>query len=120
VRLLRPQELSADWQPEDDRRLPVWEIVHQLLRLYYYEKLGDPATADILRRLDFRADLARDLAYRLFDLSEKKNRSQEAQSYNALVLGWPEIARLARQSTALLGSTSGSAHGKDVQTKWEV
>ena len=120
VRLLRPQELSADWQPEDDRRLPVWEAVHQLLRLYYYEKLGDSATADILRRLDFRADLARDLAYRLFDLSEKKNRSQEAQSYNALVLGWPEIARLARQSTALLGSASGSAHGKDAQTKWEV
>lgn len=120
VRLLRPQELSADWQPEDDRRLPVWEVVHQLLRLYYYEKLGDPATADILRRLDFRADLARDLAYRLFDLSEKKNRSQEAQSYNALILGWPEIARLARQSTALLGSANGSAHGKDAQTKWEV
>lgn len=120
VRLLRPQELSTDWQPEDDRRLPVWEVVHQLLRLYYYEKLGDPATADILRRLDFRADLARDLAYRLFDLSEKKNRSQEAQSYNALVLGWSEIARLARQSTALLGSASGSAHGKDAQTKWEV
>lgn len=120
VRLLRPQELSADWQPEDDRRLPVWEVVHQLLRLYYYEKLGDPATADILRRLDFRADLARDLAYRLFNLSEKKNRSQEAQSYNALVLGWPEIARLARQSTALLGSANRSAHGKDAQTKWEV
>jgi putative DNA methylase len=28
---------------------------------------------------------------------EKKKRSQEAQAYNALVLGWPEVARLARE-----------------------
>ena len=93
---------------------------HQLFASLLLREMGDPATADILRRLDFRADLARDLAYRLFDLSEKKNRSQEAQSYNALILGWPEIARLARQSTALLGSANRSAHGKDAQTKWEV
>jgi putative DNA methylase len=31
---------------------------------------------------------------------EKKKRSQEALAYNALVLGWPEIARLARGAKA--------------------
>ena len=40
---------------------------------------------------------ARDLAYRLFNLCEKKKRAQEAQAYNALVLGWPEITRIARE-----------------------
>jgi putative DNA methylase len=51
-----------------------------------------------------QGELARDLAYRLFDLSERKNRSQEAQAYNALVLGWPEIARLARAKTEEQGA----------------
>jgi len=96
VRLLRPEELAKDWNPETDRRLPVWEMTHQLLRVYYYEKAGDEAAAALLRKLGAQGELARDLAYRLFDLSERKNRSQEAQAYNALVLGWPEIARLAR------------------------
>jgi len=43
------------------------------------------------------AEIARDLAYRLFNVCEKRKWSQEAQAYNALVLGWPEIARLARE-----------------------
>ncbi len=39
---------------------------------------------------------ARDLAYKLFTLSEKRKRSAEAQGYNALVLGWPELAQLVQ------------------------
>lgn len=98
VRLLRPEELPKNWDPVADRRLTIWEMTHHLLRVYYYNKAGDVATADLLRKLGSRGELARDLAYRLFDLAEKKNRSQEAQAYNALVLGWPEIARLAREA----------------------
>jgi len=94
VRLLRPEELLADWDPREDTRLTVWEMTHHLLRVYYHEKKGDEATATLLRKLGSRADVARDLAYKLFTLSEKRKRSAEAQAYNALVLGWPELARL--------------------------
>jgi putative DNA methylase len=52
-----------------------------------------------LRKLGSRAELCRDLAYRLFAIAEKKGRSADAQAYNALVLGWPELARLARESS---------------------
>jgi len=97
VRLLRPDELPHDWDPAADKRLTVWEMTHHLLRVYYHQKAGDLATADLLRKLGSRGELARDLAYRLFGLAEKRGRSQEAQAYNALVLGWPEIARLARE-----------------------
>jgi putative DNA methylase len=99
VRLLRPEELTQDWNPAADRRLTVWEMTHHLLRVYYHNKAGDRATADLLRTFGSRGELARDLAYRLFHLAEKKNRSQEAQAYNALVLGWPELARLARDTS---------------------
>ena len=32
VRLLKPAELAAGWDPDKDKRLTVWEMVHQLLR----------------------------------------------------------------------------------------
>ena len=33
VRLLKPDELPADWNPETDPRLTVWEMVHHLIRV---------------------------------------------------------------------------------------
>ncbi len=98
VRLLRPDQLQQDWDPDVHKRRTIWEMSHHLLRLYYYEKAGDEATADLLRKLGAEGEVARDLAYRLFNICEKKKLSQEAQGYNALVLGWPEIARLARET----------------------
>lgn len=97
VRLLRPDELPKDWDPASDKRLTIWEMTHHLLRIYHYEKAGDQATADLLRKIGSQGEVSRDLAYRLFSLCEKKKLSQEALGYNALVLGWPEIARLARE-----------------------
>lgn len=96
VRLLRPDELPANWDPTKDKQLTIWEITHHLLRLYFHEKAGDVPTADLLRKVGRDSDIVRDLAYRLFNVCEKKKRSQEALAYNALVLGWSEIARLAR------------------------
>ncbi len=97
VRLLAPSELPADWDPESDKRPTVWEMTHHLLRLYHFEKAGDEATAALLRKIGSQGEVARELAYRLHNTSERKKWSQEAQGYNALVLGWPEIARLARE-----------------------
>jgi putative DNA methylase len=97
VRLLRPDELSPHWNPTLDKRLTIWEMTHHLLRLYVHDKAGDIATSDLLRKLGNRGDVARDLAYRLFNVCEKKKLSQDAQAYNALVLGWSEVARLARE-----------------------
>lgn len=96
VRLIRPEELPRSWDPATDKRLTIWEMTHHVLRLYFHEKAGDVATAELLIKLDRDTAMVRDLAYRLFNVCEKKKRSQEAQAYNALVLGWPEIVRLAR------------------------
>jgi putative DNA methylase len=100
VRLISPEKLPADWNPETDRRLTVWEMTHHLLRIYYHEKQGDAATAELLRKLGTKADVARDLAYKLFTVCEKNKWSAEAQAYNALVLGWPDLVRLAHERPA--------------------
>ncbi len=96
VRLLRPDELPSDWNPATDRRFTIWEATHHLLRLYWYEKAGEKATAALLHRLGPQGELARELAYRLFNIAERKGRSQDAQAYNALVMGWPELSHLAQ------------------------
>jgi putative DNA methylase len=95
VRLLRPDELSADWNPLDDSRLTVWEAVHHLIRRL--EKGGEAAAAELAGVLGGMAETARELAYRLYTICERKKRAQEALSYNALVQSWPEIMRLARE-----------------------
>lgn len=96
VRLLSPAELPKGWSPATEDRLTVWEMTHHLIRLYHTEGAGDAPTADLLRQLGSRADAARDLAYRLFSIAERRKRSADALGYNALVLGWPELARLAQ------------------------
>ncbi|QBS38322.1 DUF1156 domain-containing protein [Thermaerobacter sp. FW80] len=96
VRLLRPEELDHGWDPERDKAPTVWGTTHQLLRVYYHENAGEEATARLVAKLGGRAEMARDLAYRLFRISERKGRTQEALAYNALVLAWSELVRLAQ------------------------
>jgi putative DNA methylase len=98
VRLLRPQELQADWDPTTDPRLTVWEIVHHLIRAL--EAGGESAAASLVAKLGAKAEIARELAYRLYVIAERKKRAAEALSYNGLVQSWPEIARLARAEAA--------------------
>jgi len=96
VRLLKPQELPADWDPARDRRLTVWEMVHHLIRAL--DKGGERGAAALAAALGTRAEPARELAYRLYVICERKKRAQEALAYNALVQSWPEIVRLAQAS----------------------
>jgi putative DNA methylase len=94
VRLLRPSELPVDWDPVHDPRLTVWEVVHHLIRRLEFG--GESETAELVSVLGGVAEVARELAYRLYTICDRKKRAQEALSYNALVQSWPEIIRLAR------------------------
>jgi putative DNA methylase len=95
VRLLRPQELRPDWDPHNYPRLTVWESVHQLIRALEH---GEESAAELIARLNSQADIARELAYRLYTICDRKNRASEARAYNGLVQSWPEIARLAQDN----------------------
>jgi len=94
VRLLRPEELATDWNPTTDPRLTAWEIVHHLIRVI--ASGGEDAAAELVATLGAKAEVARELAYRLYTLCERKKRAAEALAYNGLVQSWPEITRLAR------------------------
>ena len=96
VRLLRPSELPDEWDPEKDPRLTAWESVHHLVRVL---DQGEETAAELMAKFGYKAEAARELAYRLYRICDQKNRSQEALGYNALVQSWPEMARLTQQVT---------------------
>lgn len=106
MRLLKPAELPADWDPTTDKRLTVWEMVHQLIRVL--EAGGEAAAAVLVAKLGSQAETARELCYRLYTLCERKKRANEAMAYNGLVQSWPEITRLARE-TPHVAATPGTA-----------
>jgi putative DNA methylase len=105
VRLLKPGELPADWNPATDPRLTAWEVVHHLIRVL--ESGGEAAAAQLVSVLGAKAEVARELAYRLYTLCERKKRATEALAYNGLVQSWPEIMRLAED----VRSTAPEQHG---------
>jgi putative DNA methylase len=97
VCLLKPSELPEGWDPAKDSRLTAWEMVHQLIRSL--EAGGEGAASALVAKLGSKAEIARELAYRLYTLCERKKRAAEALSYNGLVQSWPEIMRLAREGS---------------------
>ena len=58
---------------------------------------GEGAATELETKLGNRAETARELAYRLYTVCERKKRAAEALSYNALVQSRPEISRVARE-----------------------
>jgi putative DNA methylase len=95
VRLLKRDELPTDWQPEADHRTPDWEATQHLIRTLLDQ--GELAAAELLARLATQGENARDLAYRLYTICDRKGWAAEGVAYNSLVIAWPEISRLASE-----------------------
>jgi putative DNA methylase len=100
VRLLRRDELPAAWNPNNSR-LTVWEVMQRLIDAL--DKHGDVGASHVLRRVGERGELARDLAYCLYTVCERKGWPSEALAYNSLVTSWSEISRLAHRQASDTG-----------------
>jgi len=98
VHLLKREELPEAWNPKASR-LTVWEVMQRMIHELLDGK-GDVGAGDILRKASAQAEVARDLAYRLYTVCERKGWAQEALAYNSLVTSWSEISRLAHREAA--------------------
>jgi len=112
VTLVGRNELHKDWDPTRDKRLTVWETTQHLIRTL--ENDGEPAAAALMNKLGGMAETARDLAYRLYAICERKKWADEALAYNGLVIAWPELTKLARQQNQGGPTTrQGTLYGDD-------
>lgn len=93
VRLLTREELP---EKVDTREESIWLLCQQLTRAM--ETGGVEACAQIVApMLGSNAERAKDLAYRLYTLAERKGWTQEGYAYNALVVAWREIQSRAAE-----------------------
>lgn len=93
VRLLKWDEIPADWDPDKDQRIPVWEALHQLLRALKTESATKAGF--LMSRIPSMSESIRSLGYRLYTLCERKGWTEEAKAYNELVGTWAAIEEAA-------------------------
>lgn len=98
VRLVDRSDLPADWDPASDSRLTVWETTQYLIRSL--ESSESEAAALLARMGGGVGERARQLAYLLYGICDRKKWAAEAAAYNMLVTAWPEISRLAAAGPA--------------------
>jgi putative DNA methylase len=104
VRILKRDEMGAEWEPDADGHLTVWECCQHLVRLHEKYGIGYEA-AVMLKKFGSKADDVRDLAYVLYNICEKRGDAKEATAYNALIADWTDLTREA--ATAPLTNRSG-------------
>ena len=96
ARLLRRDELPADWDPVTDKRLTDWECAQHLARVLESATGGIDTAARLFAKMEpGRSETARMLAYRLYDICERKDRAAEAQVWNMLAQEWPALEATA-------------------------
>ena len=89
VQLVRWDDDAFDPGRFNPEQGTVWEATHHLI--YALNTHGEEGAATLLAQMppDLAAD-ARQLAYRLYSICERKGWAEQARDYNALVISWGE------------------------------
>ena len=106
VRLLKWSEYPNDWDPKTDPRLPIWEALHHLIRVF--KTGGESGAGAVLGPILGKAEATRQLAYRLYTLCERAAWAEDARAYNEIVTSWSAIESAA---TAPTGPTQETLFG---------
>ena len=89
TRLLHWQDYPEDYDPEKDGNRPIWEVCHHLVRIH--QRHGTGAAGAFLAKLQDQGESARQLAYILYTVCERKGLADDARAYNELATGWSDI-----------------------------
>jgi putative DNA methylase len=108
VQLIPRSDLPIGWDPIKDARPTVWEAAQQLIKRL--DEQGEGAAASLMGRIESTPSLgpklesARLLAYRLYDICERRGWADEAGAYNRLVVAWPDLIRLSADAPPPVGT----------------
>jgi putative DNA methylase len=95
VRLLKWGEYETEWDPTADKRTPVWEACHQMIRRL--QRHGESAAGELLAKMPEKGEPIRQLAYHLYTLCERKKWAEEARAYNELIGSWSAIVEASHE-----------------------
>jgi putative DNA methylase len=89
---LTPRDrLPEGWSPATDRNATVWECVQHTARVLRAEGGGAEAASRLVAAMGSKAEDARALAYRLYEIASQKSWAAEALVYNELAQDWTNL-----------------------------
>jgi putative DNA methylase len=88
VRLFKVSEYPQDWDPETDKRTPIWEACHHMCRAL---KISESEAGKLIALMPEKTESIRQLAYRLYTLCERKGWAEDAGIYNSLITSWHAV-----------------------------
>jgi adenine-specific DNA methylase/very-short-patch-repair endonuclease len=99
------------WDPQQDSRPTVWEATHYLIK--QLNTKGETGSAEVMQKMppEMAAE-ARQLAYRLYSICERKGWAEHARDYNALVMSWSGISEEAARLRDAAESGQATRQGR--------
>ena len=84
-------DIDSDWDPRTDSRLTLWECTHHMVR-ELIDGDGQIGAAKLAKFMgNQKAEEAKELAYQLFHICDKRKWAKHAGDYNTLVANWADI-----------------------------
>ena len=78
-------KMPADWDPRTDKRLTLWECTHHMVKELINGD-GQTGAARLAKYMgNQKADEAKELAYQLYHICDKRSWAKHAGDYNTLV-----------------------------------
>jgi putative DNA methylase len=98
VQLFDTTTLTLGYDPRADDHITLWEVVVHLAKAL--DEQGLDAAGLLMARAAARVDLdaAKELAYLLFSIAEKRRWSDVAQLFNMLAASWADVLDAARRT----------------------
>jgi putative DNA methylase len=96
VQLLRPDELSAAFDPGPSDTVTAWEFVLRLAQAVATEGIPGAARLMAYSARVGNADTAKELGFLLFSIAENRKLTEVAVMFNALGTAWNEAATAVR------------------------
>lgn len=113
ARLIEPSEMSAGWNPAEDKAISVWEVAVRLGHALLTE--GTDQAAAWMRESAARVDLdaVKELSYLMYSVCERKGWAESAMLFNALGTSWGDVSSAARSMPAAVSEQESLTFGDD-------
>jgi len=118
VSLCAGETLPANWDPDNDKRITTWEVLHHLMRALLPPEMGPAsrssggsegeATKLAARLSPALLQNAKLLSYRLFEICREREWDKEGMAFNNFGRSWNEI------------SSNSTTFNSDQQNLWET
>lgn len=102
------RQLNKDWIETLAESNCAWLWVQSLVKIF--DKAGIAGCAELLTHFDGDTESLKNLAYRLYNICEKKNWAKEGTGYNELVVEWQDI--LSKRAEFMQSKSSELVQGE--------